>query len=180
MPSFFAKLSGSSKKSNPYLNPHHPGHNPNPKATSTSTTASSAQNPQSRNALRPRQASPRGSSDFLAEARQLAGRDPVTGRRRPDVGGRTASERSFSSERNSLAELRQVEEEERTAYQSRAAASKQTTGSRYELFVQESRKRREAEDRIRAARGGLEYYAPERQLEEFYSGGVSPTPRGVR
>lgn len=71
-----------------------------------------------------------------------------------------------------MADLRQVEEEERTAYQNRAGASKQTTGSKYDLFVQESLAKRNEEARVRAARGGVEYYAPERRIEEFYSGGV--------
>lgn len=153
MSSFFAKLSGTPKepkKLNPYLNPHHPGHNPIPNPTSMTTT----------------------SADFLAEARKEAGRDPVTGRRRSDNHSRTTSERNSGSERNSLAELRQVEEEERTAYQSRAAQSTQTTGTKYELFVQESLRKREATERLRIARGGVEYYAPERRVEEFYAGGV--------
>ncbi|KAF1846731.1 uncharacterized protein K460DRAFT_129195 [Cucurbitaria berberidis CBS 394.84] len=166
MPSFLSRLGGTSKKMNPYTNPYHPGHNPIPESTSTNTTASSASHNQTSNTLRMRPASPRGSSDLLAEARQVAGRDPVTGRRRADMVGPTASERA------SLAELRQVDEEERTAYQDRAAASKQTTGSNYDLFVQEAIKKREVEASIRAARGGIEYYAPERRVEEFYAGGV--------
>lgn len=84
------------------------------------------------------------------------------------MSGLTVSEASSYSERNPLAELRQVEEEERTAFQSRSVQSKQVSGHRYDLFVQEMVARRETEARVRAARGGQEYYAPERHVEEFY------------
>ncbi|KAH7398279.1 hypothetical protein BKA66DRAFT_452759 [Pyrenochaeta sp. MPI-SDFR-AT-0127] len=169
MPSFLSKFS---KKPNPYMNTHHPGHNPIPQTTAPYTTASCTSNSQSPQANQLRPVSPRGASDLLAEARQVAGRDPVTGRLRADLVSQTASERSLSNERNPLADLRQVEKEERTAYQNRAVASKQTTGNKYELYVQEALAKREEEARVRAARGGIEYYAPERRLEEYYSGGV--------
>jgi hypothetical protein len=45
-------------------------------------------------------------------------------------------------------------------------------GSRYELFAREERSRRGEEIRLVKARGGLEYYAPERSVSEFYAGGV--------
>ncbi len=77
------------------------------------------------------------------------------------------------SSRLSLADqLRQVEAEERTMYQNRSLAAPRTMGSKYELFTQEMARKRDEEMRIRVARGGLEYYAPERRLEEFYGAGA--------
>lgn len=163
MPSFLDKLR-SSKKDNPYLNPYHPGHQTHPNLRTTNPTSST--NPQSgsvnpNNQQRP--ASTLGSSDLLAQARREAGRDPVTGQRVPPNLARSATERT------SLEDLRQVEQEERTAYQNRARLSKITMGSRYDLFAAQMRQKQEDEARIRAARGGLEYYAPERRFEEFYA-----------
>ena len=167
MPSLFAKI-GLSSKPNPYMNPHHPGHNSSRKKVPQTGTANPASNAQQSSVslpLPPRQASPRGSSDFLAEARSSAGRNPVTGRR---AGG--LDQRNNTLSRASLAdELRQVEEEERTMYQNRSLAQVRTMGSKYELYAQAMIKQREEEMRIRAARGGVEYYAPERTLSEFYS-----------
>lgn len=147
MPSLFGLLG---KKSNPYLNAHHPGHNALPQSTSKASPE------------------PRYSRTLLEEAREVAGRHPITGRR---LHGSTSNQ-SSSGNSTSPAALKQVEEEQRTAFQSRAVQSKQTTGQRYELSVQEMVKKRDEESRARAARGGLEYYAPERRLEEFYVGGV--------
>ena len=168
MPSLFAKI-GLSSKPNPYMNPHHPGHNSARKKVAqpgkTGTHPATNAHPSSVSLPLPRQASPRGSSDFLAEARNSAGRNPVTGRR---AGG--PSQRNNTLSRVSLAdELRQVEAEERTMYQNRSLAQIRTMGSKYELYAQAMVKQREEEMRIRAARGGVEYYAPERTLSEFYS-----------
>ncbi len=78
-----------------------------------------------------------------------------------------------TSSRLSLADqLRQVEAEERTMYQNRSLAAPRTMGSKYELFTQEMARKRDEEMRIRVARGGLEYYAPERRFEEFYGAGA--------
>lgn len=152
------------KKANPYTNQFHPGHNALPKSTPKNAPLANANN-----------------RDLLAEAREAAGRDPTTGQRRPDTHwylpserddhGHLPSQRTSSTQSASLADLRQVEEEERTCFQSRAAKYKPTTGQRYDLYVQESLAKRDAESRARAARGGHEYYAPERSLEEFYSRG---------
>jgi hypothetical protein len=46
-------------------------------------------------------------------------------------------------------------------------------GTKYDLFAAEMVRRRDEEVRIRLARGGVEYYAPERVVREFYGGGVS-------
>ncbi|KAH7068969.1 hypothetical protein BKA63DRAFT_421952 [Paraphoma chrysanthemicola] len=157
MPSFFSKLGISSKrKNNPYLNPHHPGHRPLPQPIPKSTSRSQPSLP-----LRP--ASPREAHDLLAEARQVANRDPVTGRPlpQPTVLHQTASETN-----------RLGPSQERSAYLNRAMQSTQTMGSRYELFAQEERRRRDEEIRLIRARGGVEYYAPERSVSEFYAGGV--------
>lgn len=54
----------------------------------------------------------------------------------------------------------------------RAGQIAQTTGSRYDLVASEERRMREEAERIIKTRGGLEFYAPERRMEEFYSGGV--------
>jgi hypothetical protein len=59
---------------------------------------------------------------------------------------------------------------EQSAYLARANQTKQTTGMRYEMFASEERRKREEEERIRRARGGVEFYAPERRIEEFYAG----------
>lgn len=99
MPNFFkALLSSQNKKQNPYLNASHPSHTPIPTkdtstpfsehyGTSTSTPgqpANGSRNPRNQSPASLRlpvePASPRGSVDFLAEARVSAGRDPVTGR----------------------------------------------------------------------------------------------------
>ncbi|KAH7088945.1 hypothetical protein FB567DRAFT_522667 [Paraphoma chrysanthemicola] len=172
MPSFFSKLGISSKrKNNPYLNPHHPGHAPLPQPISKPTSRSQPSLP-----LRP--ASPREAHDLLAEARQVANRDPVTGRRlpQPTVLHQTASETNVHANARVNGALNAMERlgpsQERSAYLNRAMQSTQTTGSRYELFAQEERRRRDEEIRLIRARGGLEYYAPERSVSEFYAGGV--------
>lgn len=156
------------KKSNPYTSAYHPGHNPLPKNTSARLPSSELQDQTNRN--------------LLAEAREAVGRDPVTGQRRPEGYGYLPSEgnnpghhpdqQTLSDGGVSLSILRQIEEEERTCYQSRAAKGKQVTGSKYDLLVKEALARRDAESRVRATRGGHEYYAPERAIKEFYSGGA--------
>ncbi|KAL6710232.1 hypothetical protein ACN47E_009178 [Coniothyrium glycines] len=155
MPSLHGLLG---RKPNPYLNAHHSSHRATTKDSTIDHTASNAQ--------------AQNASSLLAQARELAGRDPVTGRLRSDAQSSRTSERWSSAQSTTLAGPRHIEQEERTCYQSRAAHSKQTTGHKYDLFVQESLAKRDAENRVRAARGGHEYYAPERRLEEYYSRGV--------
>lgn len=178
MPSFFKR------KPNPYSNPHHPSHNPIPKNLSANTTTASTAAPraQSQPFIPPRPASPRGSSDFLAEARRLAGRDPVTGRVRPSE---TAMEPNQSSNSppnqnqtrgiaggRSANTTRPTANTEMSAFLNRSSQSPQNTGNRYDLFSRECQAQQEYDERVRAARGGVEYYAPERQVSEFYSGPV--------
>jgi hypothetical protein len=71
-------------------------------------------------------------SDTLAEARQAAGRDPVTGKLPP---GQTAPTR-----------------DPQRYYQS------------YDQFIEDMIQRRDGQR--------MEYYAPERRIEEFYAGGA--------
>ncbi|KAF1945218.1 hypothetical protein EJ02DRAFT_419747 [Clathrospora elynae] len=157
MSSFLDKLRG---KSNPYKNTHHLGHNPNPALTSKNAPENPASFTQK---LLPRR--PASPPDLLAEARQLAGRDPVTGKRHAYMIAQTASERQ-----QHLAEVRQSATDERTAYRDRAAKTQQTPGQRYDLFVQEMVAKRDGDAvALRAVRGGAEYYAPERRVEEFYA-----------
>jgi hypothetical protein len=40
------------------------------------------------------------------------------------------------------------------------------------LFSREERERFEREEKVRIARGGTEYYAPERRIEEYFAEGV--------
>jgi hypothetical protein len=80
MPSFFKKIILGKKHSNPYLNQYHPDH----KSTCTPGQAKNSptypQPPKHSPTYPLRPVSPTVSSNLLAEARQAAGRDPVTGR----------------------------------------------------------------------------------------------------
>ncbi|PSN62092.1 hypothetical protein BS50DRAFT_577951 [Corynespora cassiicola Philippines] len=175
MPSF-SKLRPSAHKGNPYSNPNHPNHNPAPAPALAPATPSQTLNT---TPAQHRPASPRGSFDYLAEARTAVGRDPVTGKR-------IQHQRSH----NELAQRRRVQEQERaqTQTQSRSLSAvaegsrrggngedrsafadrnegvRRTLGTRYDLFVQEMKERRLGG--IREPSGG--YYAPERRVEEFY------------
>jgi hypothetical protein len=162
MPSIFSKLGGSSKRNNPYSNPHHPGHAPLP--TKPSAQSSSQPNPPLRSVF------PRTSHDYLAEARQVANRDPVTGRPLPHPVIPQSS--SDASQQPANTAERSRANAELSAYLSRASRTPPTTGTRYDLFSSEERKRIEREEQIRIARGGVEFYAPERRVEEFYANGV--------
>lgn len=87
------------------------------------------------------------------------------------MSSQNASEQ-IPSDGNPVAQVRQGGQDERTVYQARAAHSERATGNQYDLTVQEMAAQRAREARERAARGGVEYYAPERRVEEFYAGGV--------
>lgn len=157
MPFFFSKFTSSSKRNNPYANPHHPSRVPVPQNGASGSQPSEP--------IRP--ASPRGSIDYLAEARMAVNRDPVTGKvlSQPNIPPSSMQPQGHSSAAGSGTA-------ERSAYASRASQSPQTMGTRYDLFTMEERKRMEREEKIRIARGGQEYYAPERRIGEFYAGGV--------
>jgi hypothetical protein len=101
------------------------------------------------------------SSDLLAEARQAAGRDPVTGRRQPS--------QSAKKQQPSLEQQQQVMEEQKAAFLAWAAKNPQAAGrpyESYEAFVQEMVAKRTGNVE---PRGETEYYAPERSVEEYYS-----------
>lgn len=161
MPSFFSKITGLSKHKNPYANPQHPCRAPlSQKAVGDSQSST----PQP-------SASPRGSIDYLAEARMAINRDPVTGKRmsqpQPDL--HQSSRQPQAQPQTSAAGQSAADP---TAYQSRASQIPPNMGTRYDLFSGEERARMEREEKIRIARGGKEYYAPERRIGEFYAGGV--------
>ncbi|KAF2132924.1 hypothetical protein P153DRAFT_176619 [Dothidotthia symphoricarpi CBS 119687] len=92
MPSLLKKLIYGKKLSNPYADPYHPSHThtSDPKASSTSGIYAQPPEhlsnhghaksfPSSTRVVAP----PQGSKNSLAEARAIAGRDPVTGQRVP-------------------------------------------------------------------------------------------------
>jgi hypothetical protein len=116
--------------------------------------------------LRP--ASPREAADLLAEARQVAGRDPITGRRPPGATGPSAGERRLpvaAPPQQPVAAPPQAADP-KAAYIERAKQNGQRPYESYEAFVQ---------DMVAKRSGNVvesEYYAPERTVEEFYAGGV--------
>ena len=107
-------------------------------------------------------------TDLLAEARQAAGRDPVTGRRHTELADQTSVQPQTLSH-----SPRQTTAEQKAAYLAWAAQRPQERGrpyGSYEEFVQEMTEKR---DGRREAGGALSsYYAPERRVEEYYSEGV--------
>ncbi|KAF2473934.1 uncharacterized protein BDR25DRAFT_162768, partial [Lindgomyces ingoldianus] len=108
---------------NPYLDPSNPNYNPT--QPPPPTTPSRAFN---RTIL----ASPRGSSDFLAEARETVGRDRVTGKRIVSANG--GKDRDRGRGRGT---------EERSAYADHSSNIRIRSGTKYDLFVQEMKERRE-------------------------------------
>ncbi|KAF2121472.1 hypothetical protein BDV96DRAFT_214018 [Lophiotrema nucula] len=159
--------STSKSKKNPYTNPNHPNHNPQAAPitwTENSAFRSHSQPPATPSTQRGRPASPRGSYDFLAEAREAVGRDRVTGRRH--VQGQSATSLNAG-----LEEAEEEERESRTAYQERNHGVRQRSGTRYDLFVQEMKERKEGG--MREPTGG--YYAPPpvRPIGEFYAPAAS-------
>jgi hypothetical protein len=154
MPSILSKLTGSSKrKNNPYSNPHHPSHAPIPTNPTTSP---------------PRTVSPRTSHDYLAEARQVVNRDPITGRLAPAPAIlqnlAAPSQQPPAEPSRANAEL--------SAYLNLASKTVPKTGTRYDLFSRKEREKSEREEKMRIAKGGTEFYAPERRVEGFYAEGV--------
>ncbi|KAI8942748.1 hypothetical protein NX059_000792 [Plenodomus lindquistii] len=169
MPSLFSKFG---KKSNPYMDAQRFDHKPPaPQVRTIQTTASTPVKQ-----LRP--VSPRRVSDLLADARLAAGRDPVTGRLRPDMASLTASERS-AAERELTEQLKELEERKRIAYQSQAKV-KNSMGERFDRLMQKvpanklannAAAARRARTEYRDPEGNkLEYYAPERRIGEYYAG----------
>lgn len=158
MPSLLNKLlsstTASGKKPNPYTDPHHPNHPSTSQPAPTSTNAGHAFSISQLQAWRPQTArltAPREPHNYLAEAREASGKDPVTGQPRPQNGGQTRVEE-------------QQERGERSVYQEASEGRSNTHGTRYDLFVQEMKARKVGW--WRAPDGG--FYAPERRLGEFY------------
>jgi hypothetical protein len=138
--SFFNKLRG---KSNPYEKAHRPqSYN----TTSTQTTNNTPSN------VRP-------NNDLLAEAREAAGRDPVTGRRRAHLAHQT-----LNQQQPALHGPKQTPTEQRAAQRSQERAQPYSS---YEEFVQEMIERRDG--KREATDGASSYYAPERRVQEYYS-----------
>lgn len=166
MPSLFSKRG---KKSNPYMDTQRFDFEPMPQVTSIQTSASTTPSHPIKN-LRP--VSPRGATDLLADARLAAGRDPVTGRRRPDVSTQTASERG-AAERELAEQLEELEERKRIAYQTQAKV-KNALGERYDRWLQKIPANKYKVANAVAGRqepvycdpagNPLEYYAPPRRV----------------
>ena len=107
------------------------------------------------------------SADLLAEAREAAGRNPVTGRPQPVVTGKKTKKHKLS-----LEQQQQAAEEQKAAFLAWAARHPQEGGrpyESYEAFVQEMVAKRTGSLEQRTGAG---YYAPERSVGEYYSGGV--------
>ncbi|KAI4628377.1 hypothetical protein J4E80_002515 [Alternaria sp. BMP 0032] len=107
------------------------------------------------------------SADLLAEAREAAGRNPVTGRPQPVVTGKKTKKQKMS-----LEQQQQAAEEQKAAFLAWAARHPQEGGrpyESYEAFVQEMVAKRTGSLEQRTGAG---YYAPERSVGEYYSGGV--------
>jgi hypothetical protein len=160
MPSIFSKISGSSKRNNPYANPHHPSRTPLPQKHITDPMP-----------IIQKQTDYSANSDnLLAEARQVVNRHPITGQLLP--GPTIPSKANAANNQPTVQSNVSPNATEPSAYASRASRTVQTMGSKYELFSNEERRRIAREERIRIARGGGEFYAPERKLDEYYNSRV--------
>ncbi|XP_014556866.1 hypothetical protein COCVIDRAFT_98792 [Bipolaris victoriae FI3] len=145
--SFVNKLRG---KSNPYEKARH---------TQSNITSPNNTTYQSRNVV--------PQNDLLVEAREAAGLDPVTGRRRTHVAHQTLSQQQPAPYGAS-----QTPEEQKAAYLAWAAQRPQERGQpygSYEEFVREMIEKRNGRDAAGELSG---YYAPERRVEEYYSHAV--------
>ncbi|KAF2829395.1 hypothetical protein CC86DRAFT_368413 [Ophiobolus disseminans] len=168
MPSLFKP---NSKRNNPYSNPNHPSHTALPPKVINPHSASQP-NVATQSATLP------PSNNLLAEARQLANRDPITGRLlpRPSMPTDTASETNLLANARLHRAMNAVDRlgpsAERSAYLGRASQTALVCGKRYDLVSAEQRKKREEEEKLKKVMGGVEFYAPERKVGEFYGGGV--------
>lgn len=153
---------------NPYANPNHPTNIASSSFPTAAPTPFKVEPPQ-----RPRSASPRASVDYLAEARQASGRDPVTGKR---VAARAADPRGSVVAGASSGGGRGTagggagagaagSVDQTSAYADRNRNVKRAQGTKYDLFVQEMKERERGAWR-EPDRG---FYAPERRLGEFYA-----------
>ncbi|KAF2188308.1 hypothetical protein K469DRAFT_685031 [Zopfia rhizophila CBS 207.26] len=123
-------------KVNPYANPQNPNRNP-PQAPPATTITNAFKGP----------ASPRGSRDYLAEAREAVGRDRVTGKKKAAVSSSAHGESSDSKVRNVR------------------GGGGARNGTRYDLFVQEMKERKAGN-----YAQPTEYYAPPaKPMTEYYA-----------
>ncbi|EUC50735.1 hypothetical protein COCMIDRAFT_21751 [Bipolaris oryzae ATCC 44560] len=142
--SFLNKLRG---KSNPYEKAHHTRSN----ITSPNDTTN-----------QPRNIVPQ--NDLLAEAREAAGLDRVTGRRRTHVAVQTPHQQQLA-----VHGTHQTPAEQKAAYLAWAAQRPQERGQPYGSYEEFVREMIEKRDGRRDPAGGLSsYYAPERRVEEYY------------
>ena len=173
MPSLFSKLITPTKHNNPYSNPHHPSHAPLPPVQTTPHSTTQADIARQSATLHPQ------APNMLAEARQLANRNPITGRLLPSA--QSASDTDFASNARLEKAMTAIERlgpsKERSAYLNRASQTRVSSGNRYDLRAAEEVRKREEEERMRRAMAGVEFYAPERRVEEFYAGGLSGNGR---
>lgn len=143
--SFFNKLRG---KSNPYEKAYR--------------TQSYIAPPSHTNLSQP---STRPDPDFVAEARQAAGRNPVTGRRHAEATSQASLQQKLPPQSSG-----QTASEQKAAYLAWAAQRPQERGKpygSYEEFVREMIEKRDG--RRECGSGSSSYYAPERRMEEYYA-----------
>ncbi|KAF2248766.1 hypothetical protein BU26DRAFT_518981 [Trematosphaeria pertusa] len=176
MPSIFKKIFHSSYaggKRNPYRDPKHVL---NKSAPSLPTTPATKPTP-----APGRPASPRGSHDYLAEARAVVGRDPVTGKRLRDrsqmgsrggvdvsgYGGDGAGAGTANGEGAGGSGRRAGEGGEKSGVGERNEGAQKAMGMRYDLLVQEMLESKRKREAWKDPEQG--YYAPERRVGEFYA-----------
>lgn len=121
----------------------------------------------------PRPASPLGEPlNYLAEARQVLGRDPVTGRASPyQSHPPPSSQHQHQHQHQHQEQEREKTSDEtsmyRTTTSARIRAGLPSSGTKYDIYVQEMKARKGG--RWRAPGEG--FYAPEREVGEYYGGG---------
>ncbi|KAF9739564.1 hypothetical protein PMIN03_008986 [Paraphaeosphaeria minitans] len=154
MPSLLNKVflatTASRRKHNPYSDPHHPNHSTTCQPAPPSTTAEQVFSTSRTQIHRTRD--PR---DYLAGARDALARDAS-----PDPDPDPA--RSQNRVPTGIAE--NTEREGRSVHQEASEARPNAQGTKYDLFVREMQARKAGQ--WSAPVGG--FYAPERQLGEFY------------
>ena len=180
MPSIISKVLHPSypggKKPNPYTNPHHPNHNPGPSST-FATPWKCKQQSQQQQSTTNRRTSLDGSADLLAEARQSAGRDPITGNLVPRLKNpllRLPAHRRIHLQRVrpaptvGLKERERARTEDGSAYNNTIAGRRVTSGTKYDLFVQEMKEKQ----KVALGQSMTGYYAPApRPPVEYYTPG---------
>ncbi|EOA87023.1 hypothetical protein ACJQWK_09149 [Exserohilum turcicum] len=145
--SFIKKLCG---KSNPYEKAY--------RAQSNTTSAIQTTNP-------PTSTRTDNHHDLLAEARQAAGRDPLTGRKTTRIPDPTSTERYPA--RDTPAQTAAAHKAAYLAWAAQNPEERGTPYASYEEYVQEMlEKRHGGRDAVRSE---TSYYAPERRVQEYYA-----------